>query len=272
MGARRRCLSGSCRRDRIHRPGDQRRRCDHGLRLPVLLLGDERTLKEFGFGLAVAVFLDAIVVRCVLLPAVLELLGPCTWRLPRGWTRGCRTSTSKGSAARRGRRATSPSTARGCGLGAGALAPPTRRSSPRYSGWARSSCSSCAGTKPADRVVLLGRGIDGLARPVVDDPKTRMSTSWSMIRTSGSRGRDRGRRHRSPRAPRTSSRASATGSDSPRSTCPPGRSHRHGDQRRCGERRHSSTWPSRTSTAATIAARPDSALTTRSDRASRSCT
>jgi RND superfamily putative drug exporter len=46
-------------------------------------LGDERTLKEFGFGLAVAVFLDAIVVRCVLLPAVLELLGPATWRLPR---------------------------------------------------------------------------------------------------------------------------------------------------------------------------------------------
>jgi len=46
-------------------------------------LGDERTLKEFGFGLAVAVFLDALVVRCVLLPAVLEILGPVTWRLPR---------------------------------------------------------------------------------------------------------------------------------------------------------------------------------------------
>jgi putative drug exporter of the RND superfamily len=46
-------------------------------------LGDERTLKEFGFGLAVAVFLDALVVRCMLLPAVLELLGPVTWRLPR---------------------------------------------------------------------------------------------------------------------------------------------------------------------------------------------
>jgi putative drug exporter of the RND superfamily len=28
------------------------------------------------------VFLDAIVVRCVLLPAVLELLGAITWRLP----------------------------------------------------------------------------------------------------------------------------------------------------------------------------------------------
>jgi RND superfamily putative drug exporter len=29
------------------------------------------------------VFLDALVVRCVMLPAVLELLGPSTWRLPR---------------------------------------------------------------------------------------------------------------------------------------------------------------------------------------------
>jgi RND superfamily putative drug exporter len=47
------------------------------------MLGDQRTIKEFGFGLAFAVFLDALVVRCVLLPAVLELLGPVTWRLPR---------------------------------------------------------------------------------------------------------------------------------------------------------------------------------------------
>jgi len=46
------------------------------------MLGNERSIKEFGFGLAAAVFLDAVVVRCVLLPAVLELLGPLTWRLP----------------------------------------------------------------------------------------------------------------------------------------------------------------------------------------------
>jgi RND superfamily putative drug exporter len=47
------------------------------------MLGNERAIKEFGFGLAAAVFLDALVVRCVLLPAVLELLGPTTWKLPR---------------------------------------------------------------------------------------------------------------------------------------------------------------------------------------------
>ncbi len=46
------------------------------------MLGNERVLKEFGFGLAVAVLLDAVVVRCVLLPAVLELLGERTWWLP----------------------------------------------------------------------------------------------------------------------------------------------------------------------------------------------
>jgi RND superfamily putative drug exporter len=47
------------------------------------MFGNERVIREFGFGLAVAVLLDAIVVRCVLVPAVLELLGPLTWRLPR---------------------------------------------------------------------------------------------------------------------------------------------------------------------------------------------
>ncbi len=47
------------------------------------MLGNERSVKEFGFGLAAAVFLDALVVRCVMLPAVLELLGTLTWRLPR---------------------------------------------------------------------------------------------------------------------------------------------------------------------------------------------
>ena len=46
------------------------------------MLGDERSVKEFGFGLAAAVFLDAIIVRCVLLPAVLEMLGRTTWWLP----------------------------------------------------------------------------------------------------------------------------------------------------------------------------------------------
>ena len=47
------------------------------------MLGNERSVKEFGFGLAIAVFLDAIVVRCVMLPAVLELLGRTRGSCPR---------------------------------------------------------------------------------------------------------------------------------------------------------------------------------------------
>jgi len=43
-------------------------------------------LKEMGVGLAVAVLLDATVVRALLLPATMKLLGPRNWYLPR-WLR-----------------------------------------------------------------------------------------------------------------------------------------------------------------------------------------
>jgi RND superfamily putative drug exporter len=43
---------------------------------------DNHILKLFGVTLAVAVLLDAIVIRSILLPAVLELLGRATWRFP----------------------------------------------------------------------------------------------------------------------------------------------------------------------------------------------
>jgi putative drug exporter of the RND superfamily len=46
------------------------------------MLGDQRTIKDFGLGLAAAVLLDALIVRCVLLPATLELLGERTWAPP----------------------------------------------------------------------------------------------------------------------------------------------------------------------------------------------
>ena len=41
-------------------------------------------LKQIGLGLAVAVLIDATVVRLVLVPAVMELLGKANWWLP-GW-------------------------------------------------------------------------------------------------------------------------------------------------------------------------------------------
>jgi len=48
------------------------------------MLGEDRVIKEFGLSLASAVFLDALIVRCLLLPAVLHLIGEPTWRIP-GW-------------------------------------------------------------------------------------------------------------------------------------------------------------------------------------------
>ena len=47
------------------------------------VLEAERSIKMFGFGLAVAVFLDATVVRMLLVPATMELLGDRNWWLPR---------------------------------------------------------------------------------------------------------------------------------------------------------------------------------------------
>ena len=46
------------------------------------MLGEDRIIKEFGLSLASAVFLDALVIRCLLLPAVLTLVGARTWRIP----------------------------------------------------------------------------------------------------------------------------------------------------------------------------------------------
>ena len=39
--------------------------------------------KQFGVGLAVAVLLDATIVRAVLLPATMKLLGDWNWYMPR---------------------------------------------------------------------------------------------------------------------------------------------------------------------------------------------
>jgi RND superfamily putative drug exporter len=44
--------------------------------------GDDRALKLFGVAMATAVFLDAIVIRSILMPAVLELFGRRTWAFP----------------------------------------------------------------------------------------------------------------------------------------------------------------------------------------------
>jgi RND superfamily putative drug exporter len=47
------------------------------------VLGDERVIKLFGIGLASAIFIDATLVRIVLVPATMELLDRANWWFPR---------------------------------------------------------------------------------------------------------------------------------------------------------------------------------------------
>jgi putative drug exporter of the RND superfamily len=47
------------------------------------VLNGDPTVKQFGIGLAVAVILDSTVVRCLLVPARMVMLGKRTWYLPR---------------------------------------------------------------------------------------------------------------------------------------------------------------------------------------------
>ncbi len=83
-----------------HRRGDNHEAVTHGLAatgrtitaaaaIMVLVfgsfaLGGQWIIDMFGIGLASAVLLDALIVRSVLVPAVMMLLGEANWRLP-GW-------------------------------------------------------------------------------------------------------------------------------------------------------------------------------------------
>jgi RND superfamily putative drug exporter len=49
----------------------------------AFVLGDDRTVKAFGVGLGVAILVDALIVRMMLVPAVMHLLGDKAWYMPR---------------------------------------------------------------------------------------------------------------------------------------------------------------------------------------------
>ncbi|HWB21404.1 MAG TPA: MMPL family transporter [Gaiellaceae bacterium] len=86
-----------------HRRGDNREAVTHGLAatgrtitaaaaIMVLvfgsfILGGERIIELFGLGLAGAVFLDALIVRSVLVPGLMMLAGKANWWLPRSLDR-----------------------------------------------------------------------------------------------------------------------------------------------------------------------------------------
>jgi putative drug exporter of the RND superfamily len=49
----------------------------------AFVLSPERMLQQFGLGLAMAILVDAFIIRCLILPAVMGLLGKRAWWLPR---------------------------------------------------------------------------------------------------------------------------------------------------------------------------------------------
>ncbi|MGP4110002.1 MMPL family transporter [Streptomyces sp. 4N509B] len=48
----------------------------------AFVLSGERMLQQMGFGMAVAIFVDAVVIRCLIVPAAMQLMGRHAWWLP----------------------------------------------------------------------------------------------------------------------------------------------------------------------------------------------
>ena len=71
----------------------------------AFLINGDPNIKQFGLGMAAAVAVDATVVRCLLVPAIMSLLGKAGWWLPGGSNATSRTSASRA-------RSTSPSARR----------------------------------------------------------------------------------------------------------------------------------------------------------------
>jgi RND superfamily putative drug exporter len=46
------------------------------------MIGEDRIIKLFGLGLASAVFIDAVIIRSILVPAIMQLFGKSAWWLP----------------------------------------------------------------------------------------------------------------------------------------------------------------------------------------------
>ena len=71
-------------RHRLDRAGHHVGRAHHDCGVPRLRPGEDPATKMFGLGLATAIFVDATLVRMVLVPATMKLLGDANWWLP-GW-------------------------------------------------------------------------------------------------------------------------------------------------------------------------------------------
>ena len=65
------------------------------------LLGSISALQQFGFGLAVAILIDATLIRMLLVPAFMQLAGSWNWHLPACVARLLRVEPSDRRASRR---------------------------------------------------------------------------------------------------------------------------------------------------------------------------
>ena len=65
------------------------------------VVADARAIKSIGLGLAIAVLIDATLVRMVLVPATMELLGRTNWWLPRWLDRSSRFAVERHPASAR---------------------------------------------------------------------------------------------------------------------------------------------------------------------------
>ena len=74
---------GDLARDQAHRRRRHERGRRDGRRLLDLRVLSMLMFKQFGVGLATAILIDATIVRAVLLPASMKLLGDWNWYLPR---------------------------------------------------------------------------------------------------------------------------------------------------------------------------------------------
>jgi RND superfamily putative drug exporter len=54
-----------------------------GVVFSAFILTDDRTVKSFGVGLAIAILIDALVIRMLLVPAIMHLLRDKAWYMPR---------------------------------------------------------------------------------------------------------------------------------------------------------------------------------------------
>jgi hypothetical protein len=87
--------------------------------------GDLVDMQQMGFGLGVAVLIDATVVRTVLVPASMKLLGTRNWYLPR-WLRWLPDVRVEGSEGSTDEQATTPTTTVVDLTGAARAAPPQK--------------------------------------------------------------------------------------------------------------------------------------------------